>query len=223
MSADNSPHDPDLARDDDPIATETRAAGGSPPPVGRLVFGALLVLLGLLWLLDATAVVELRWAVVLPAALTVVGVATLVSARRGTHGGLVTAGIVLTILVLLTAVTPFRLPSGGIGDRDERPTTAASAAADQSLLVGSLTVDLRDVDDFADGATVTASIGIGELVVRLPDGVGAEVEAGTGIGEVDVIGRTQGGIGVSLTEAVEGEPTIVLELSAGIGRVEVVQ
>ena len=215
MTPESEPRESSIAADD--------SASQAGLPVGRLMIGALLVLLGVLWLLDATGVTELRWPVVLPAALTVVGLAMLVSARRGAHGGLLTAGIVLTVLVLLTAVTPFRVPSGGIGERVERPTTAAQAEQDQSLLVGSLTLDLRDVEDFAEGATVTASIGIGELVVRLPEDIGAEIDAGVGIGEVDVVGGTQSGLGVSVTESVAGEPSIVLELSAGIGQVEVGQ
>lgn len=193
------------------------------PPIGRLVLGALLALIGVLWLLDVSGVAELRWSVVLPAFLTIVGVALIVNARHGLHGGLLTAGIVLTVLVLLTAVTPFRVPIGGIGERLERPTTLTQVEQERSLLMGSLTVDLRDVEDLPDDTTVTASIGIGELVVRLPEGVGAEVEAATGVGEVDVVRRSQGGLGVSVTETVAGEPTIALELSAGIGRVEVDQ
>ena len=195
----------------------------APLPIGRLALGAMLVVLGALWLLDATGVAELRWSVVLPAALTVVGVAVLASARRGVHGGLLATGIVLTVLVLLTATTPFRVPVGGIGDRVERPTTVAQAQEERSLLMGSLTVDLRDVEEVGEDLVVGASVGVGELVVRLPDGVGAEVEAATGIGEVDVVGRAQGGLGVSVNESVAGEPTIILELSTGIGRVEVDQ
>ena len=192
-------------------------------PIGRLVLGVLLALLGVLWLLDATGITELRWSVVLPAALVVVGVALMANARRGMHAGLLTAGIVLTALVVLTAVMPFRVPVGGIGERVERPTTVAQAEQGASLLMGSLTIDLRDVEDLADGTTVTGSIGLGELAVRLPEGVGAEVEATTGIGEVDLVGRSQGGLGVSTTESLAGDPTVVLERSAGIGRVEVDQ
>jgi hypothetical protein len=192
-------------------------------PIGRLVLGGLLVLVGVLWLLDATGVTDLRWQVVLPAALTIVGVALMVSARRGAHGGLLAAGIVLSVLVLLTSLTPFTVPVGGVGDRVERPATAAQAEQDQSLAIGSFRLDLRDVEDFADGDTVTASLGIGELVVRLPDGVGAEIEASAGIGEVTVVDRSRGGFGVSLTERAAGSPTIVLEVSVGIGRVEVIQ
>ncbi len=200
------------------------AAQTAPPtglPLGRLVLGALLVLLGVLWLLDAAGIAELRWRVVLPAVLTVIGVALLASARRGAHGGLVAAGIILTVLVLLSAATPAPLPIGGVGDVVERPATVADAEQEHSLAVGSLTVDLRDLEVTDAAVTVSASVGIGELVVRLPAEAGAVVEASAGIGEVTALDRTQGGLGVSLSEQLTGEPMLELELSVGIGRVEV--
>jgi hypothetical protein len=189
-------------------------------PLGRLVAGAGLILVGVLWLIDAAGVVDLRWQVVLPALLTLVGVALLVTARRGAHGGLIAAGIVLGVLVVSSAL-PMAGAMDGVGDRAEQPEDAAAAEAGYDLGMGSLRVDLTDVADFEDDVTIPVSVGIGEVVVVLPDDVGATVEASVGIGEVSVLGRSRGGVGVSVEEEVEGTPTVVLEVSAGIGRVEV--
>jgi hypothetical protein len=189
-------------------------------PVGRLVAGAGLILVGVLWLIDAAGVVDLRWQVVLPALLTLVGVALLATARRGAHGGLIAAGVVLGLLVMSSA-TPVTGLVDGVGERAERPDDAATAEAGYDLGMGSLRVDLSEIDDLEDGATIPVSVGIGEVVVTLPEGVGAEVEASVGIGEVTVLGRSRGGFGVSVEEEIAGTPSIVLEVSAGIGRVEV--
>lgn len=191
------------------------------PPVGRLVAGAVLVLVGVLWLLDALALLALAWEVVLPAVLALVGVALLATARRGAPGGLVGTGIALTVLVLIASATPLSGMTAGIGERDERPTSAAEAEEGYELGMGELRVDLSEVDDFADGATVGVSVGMGEVHVTLPDGVGAEVEASAGMGEVTVRDRAEGGIGVAMTEELAGQPTIVLEASVGLGDVEV--
>lgn len=209
-----------------PEPPDARREPKATPPglsLGRMVLGAILILLGVLWLLDAAGVTELRWRVVLPAALTVVGVALVASARRGAHGGLVTVGIILSVLLMLSAATPLAGPADGMGERVERPTDVVAVEREQSLGIGSLTVDLRAVEDLPDGATVTASVGIGELVVRLPEGVGARVEANTGIGDVTVLGRSRSGFGVSVSDEISGEPEIVLDLSVGIGKVEVRQ
>ena len=189
-------------------------------PVGRLVAGAGLILVGVLWLIDAAGVVDLRWQVVLPALLTLVGVSLLATARRGAHGGLIAAGIILGLLVLSSA-TPMAGVMDGVGERAERPGDTVAAEAGYDLGMGSLRVDLTEIADLEDGATIPVSVGIGEAVVVLPEGVGAEVEGSVGIGEVTVLGRSRGGLGVSVEEEIDGTPTIVLEVSAGIGRVEV--
>ena len=203
-------------------------SAGSPPegsdgerlPLDRLLTGLALVLIGGLWLVDAAELAEVRWQAVLPALLALVGVALLATARRESHGGLIAAGIVLGVLVLLTA-DPMAAVVAGVGERAEQPVDAATAEEGFELGVGSLEVDLRGLDDLEEGLTVPVSVGIGEVVVVLPEAVGAEVEASVGIGETLVLGRSQGGLGVSATETIEGEPVLVLEASAGIGRVEV--
>ena len=195
--------------------------GRSSVPLGRMVAGVALILVGVLWLVDAAGIVDLRWQLVLAAGLTGVGVATLVTARRGApHGGLIAAGIVLGVLVLSTA-TPMAGMVDGVGERDERPDDVVTAEAGYELGMGSLRVDLTEVDGFSDGDVVPVSVGIGEVVVVLPEGVGARVDASTGIGEVVVLGRSQGGLGVSVEEEIAGDPVIELDVSAGIGRVEV--
>lgn len=205
-------------RDTVPRAPEPPPAPGLP--TGRLVLGALLVVLGVLWLLDAIGV-GVGWQVMLPAALTVVGVALLATARRPPHGGLVAAGIVLSILVVASSLVPAVTPFAGIGDRVERPSSVAELDAGYSLAMGTLTVDLRGIDLPRGGAEVSASVGMGELVVRLPEGIGAEVRASAGAGEVTILGQSNSGVGVSVTEEVPGSPAVVLDVSVGMGSVEV--
>lgn len=208
-----------------PPVDPARPTAGTPPPsgtpTGRLVLGGLLVLVGILWLVEATGAVELRWPVVLPAALTAVGLSLVATARRGAHGGLVAAGIVLTLLVVGSSFTAASVPLAGIGDRVERPTTLPEPGTAYELAMGTLTIDLRDVAVPPAGGAVTASVGMGELVVRLPEGVGAEVRASAGAGEVVVMGASQDGIGVSVAEQVEGRRTVVLDLAVGMGKVVV--
>lgn len=189
----------------------------APPGNGRLVVGLLLVAGGVLWLLDAIGVFDMRWRYVFPVALVVVGLALLISAPRGAHGGLIALGIVLSVLVLVGGVLPGVSPVAGVGDRDVRPVTAAEAE-NIGLAIGSLTIDLRDLEE---DATVRAGVGMGELIVRVPAGMGLEIRAGAGMGEVVLFGRSESGVAISSTETVEGRPGVVLDLSVGMGKVEV--
>ena len=201
-----------------PTTTDTSRAR---PSITRITVGAVLLLIGVMWLFDATGLIELRWRAVFAAALTVIGVSLLATARREPHGGVIATGVVLGVLLLASAATPLTVVTGAVGERQERPVTLAETGADYELGVGSLVVDLRQVEEFPAGARISASVGIGEVVVRLPDDVGAEVQMGVGIGEATVLGESQGGFGVSVSDEIEGAPTVVLELSAGIGHVEV--
>lgn len=194
-------------------------------PLGRLVLGLLLVALGLGWLLSALGV-ALPWRTILSAALIGVGVVLVVSARWGAPGGLVGVGIALTLLLALgTSFDPIgRVPlAGGVGERVERPASAAELAEAYELGTGSLTVDLRRFD-LSEGTTeVTASVGVGELRVLVPEQVTVEVKAEAGIGEVRAFSETRDGIGVELDQRFEGsaEAGVVLDLSVGIGQIEV--
>jgi hypothetical protein len=203
----------------DETITRHESAELEPAPTGngRLVVGLLLVAGGVLWLLDAIGLFDMQWRYVFPVALVVVGLALLITAARGAHGGLIALGIVLSVLVVVGGVFPGVSPVAGVGDREVRPVTA-SEAENIGLAVGSLTIDLRDLEE---DATVRAGVGMGELLVRVPTGMGLEIRASAGMGEVVVFGRSESGVGISTTETVEGRPAVVLDLSVGMGKVEV--
>ena len=86
-------------------------------------------------------------------------------------------------------------------------------------------VDLSDLPAPAgpEPAIVRARVGIGQLVVIVPDGVAVRVEGKAGLGNVKVLEREEGGIDVDLVvEPPAGaEPTLDLRLSVGIGEVSV--
>jgi hypothetical protein len=163
-----------------------------------------------------------------PLALIVVGVALLGSGAYGrSSGGLVTLGVVLTAVLVVTTIV--RVPlTGGVGDRTERPQTFGDRAFE--LGVGNLTVDLSELAWEAgtdpDRGTIEAHVGIGQLVVVAPDAGSVpcvSVEAEAGLGQVAVFGAERGGVGPSYrTEAVCASlPALHLELSVGLGQVEV--
>jgi hypothetical protein len=211
-----------MSRPDVDPRTAGRANRASP---GKVVVGVLLVLVGLAWLIDSVGLVRVPWQTVLPAALLVVGIALLVTVRRPTAGGLVGLGIVLSVLVLITSGLTFPLSGSvtGAGDVQQRPTSVEAAEEGFALAVGSLTVDLRDLPLREGEITVEAGVGIGELIVLVPADVTVEVRARSGMGEVRVDDRSQGGVGTEVRERLEGDgpATILLDVSVGMGKVEV--
>ena len=199
-----------------------------PPPepvtpwAGRLVLGLVLVLFGVGWLLESLDV-DVPWDVVFPAALIGIGMMLVFSARSGTgQVGLIVAGIVVTILLVLgTAIdVPF---GGGVGDRSVHPT-GARVEREYERGIGTLTLDLTDLDFDAIEVPfdLRARVGIGDLVIIVPEGAAVAVEAHAGLGSVRVDGVEEAGIDAELSVPAPGAaPSIRLEASVGIGEVRV--
>jgi predicted membrane protein len=191
----------------------------TPVRLGRIVAGSLLVVIGVLWFIDAFGNVDLPWRIVLPCALMIVGTALVYGSRTGHHGGLITFGVFLTIAVVLSSAidvlvdVPF---SGGVGDESLTPT--GLAATEYHWAIGSMKVDFTQADFPTERIGVT--VGIGELVVTVPEGVAVDVHARAGLGQVVVFGHEVSGVSPEDTLS-EAGATLHLDVRVGLGRVEV--
>lgn len=191
----------------------------------QIVAGAVMVLVGLMWLLERTGSIDISITAVLGLATMVIGISLMVIARDGSHGGLVVLGTVLALLALLTAAAPFEGFQGGVGDRVVEIGSIDEIRPDYNLAMGKLTIDLRDVTDLEAGATLAASVGMGELIVRVPTDIELRVEARVGAGELEILGRETDGVGIDEsfeTTGFDAAPAgLTLDLQAFTGRVEV--
>ena len=208
-----------------PPAAPTPPVPVPPPRTGRLVAGILLVLLGTGWLLEVLGVTEFPWDILLPVALILVWVALLVVAKRGgSQGGLITTGIVLTVLLLLGTAIDFPL-GGGIGERNERPTSVETLSPEYRLGIGRLTLDLTGISDLgasADAApSVHARLGVGQLLVIVPDGMLLSVTGRAGLGNVRIFDEQDSGFDAEGVFAPRGGVDLELTVSVGLGDVEV--
>lgn len=194
-----------------------------PIPSGRLLLGVVVLAGGVLWMLGTLDVFEVSVWVVLSIALIVVGLALLAGSRTGAHGGLVTLGVVLVVLLGVGSSFDANL-RGGIGDRSFSPTSVTQLKREYRLGIGQLTLDLTNLS-FSPGVyRIEATVGIGQLAVRLPQ-AGGSIHATAGVGDVDIAGRTDSGFNavVDVTpaggRACSETPCVHLELSVGIGQV----
>jgi hypothetical protein len=207
-----------------PPTRPTVPADRHGPAAATVLVGALLVLVGVGWLLDATGV-EVPWRAVLPAALIAVGLACVAGAFRGRQNALMVVGIALTVVLSGAAAADWDLEvplGGGVGDRTERPTLPAELTG-YELGVGNLVVDLRQLQVPPGTTTVEARVGIGELAVELPQGVSVAVVARSGLGQVQVLGEEEGGFGsrIDTTSDAGGDRRLELDLRVGLGQVRV--
>lgn len=189
--------------------------------LGRIVAGAILVMIGIAWLIEAANWGDVPWRGLLAGALMVVGVVLMIGARSGSHGGLLAFGMVLAVVMAMSGAIEVLadIPlNAGIGEERHRPV--AQVDDEYRWGIGSMTVDLRGAADL-DGHTIAASVAIGELIVILPDDVAVSVTATSGIGEVRVLDERSAGLGADLELTEQGDGRLVLHLEVAIGKVEV--
>ena len=195
------------------------------PAVAQVIGGGVLVLIGSLWLLERTGTIDLSVTAVLGLATMLVGVSLMLLANRDPHGGLIVFGTILAVVTLVTAIAPFEGFQGGLGDRTHVVSSVGDIQSDYNVAAGTLTIDLREIGDWQPATPLTASVGMGELVIRLPDSVEVEVAARVGAGEVEILGRGVDGVMIDESYRTPGfEPGsegLVLELDVFAGRVEV--
>ena len=195
---------------------------------GNVVFGILLIGIGVVWLFSTLDVFDFSWRAILSGVLIVVGLALVVGATQGAHGGLITVGVILSVILALasTAEGVLDVPlSGGIGDRTYQPVSSAALDSPYRLAIGDLTVDLRNTQ-LAEGTTeIEASVAIGQLTIEVPAGVVVEVQGEVGAGRL-LVGSTEfSGTGVDqiVTDPGFSDATRRLRLvvRVGLGNVEV--
>jgi predicted membrane protein len=101
----------------------------------------------------------------------------------------------------------------------------ASVGSKYQQGIGNLDVDLQDVQ-FPPGQThVKATLGVGDLVIRVPENVTVKVDARAAAGEVNLFGRSTDGTSVHETSFDSARPRLarilVLDARVGLGQVEV--
>jgi predicted membrane protein len=92
--------------------------------------------------------------------------------------------------------------------------------------VGSIRLDLTDVDFSEQLVRTKVSAGVGNVQVIVPRNADVSVDARSGIGELDVLGQQESGTSVSRSvvdhgTAGDGSIDLTLDLDVSIGRVEV--
>lgn len=185
----------------------------------RVALGAILLGGGALWLLSSAGVLDLSYQTWIGILLIAIGLA--IAFTPGHHGLLTLIGI-LVILAGLPALVVGDLVTGDVGDAIEAPATPADIDTFEHG-IGKLTVDLTTPGLEGEDLEIDAKLGIGDLLVLVPEDADVTVDAHVGAGNIDALGRQENGLDVDLDEEFPGlgEREIALELEVGIGNIRV--
>ena len=209
-----------------PVMTEHR--GYRPPPPnprkrGPLLFWFTLVLtalsVGVLGILDLTGL-DVTPSAYPATALGVTALMLLVGAFYGRAGGLILIGLVLAVATAGTTVAE-RVE---VGDVERIPQRVADIDYTYAYDAADLEINLSRVTDpeNLDGRTLDIDIGIGEVIVTVPDNVDVIAETTLdGFGTTRLFNRQQDGSQSATYDGGEDVPTLTVIIRAGIGELTV--
>ncbi len=210
-----------------------------PPPakeketsyLGRVTLGGGVLALGVLGLLDAVVPgfhpLPRHYLALLVA---VIGIGLVIGAWFGRTGGLAVLGVLVIPFLLLSPLADLVDGDSSIGRGSfetvhsyHRITSVEYIRSEYELVIGTLEIDLREVDFAGRTVETEMEVGIGEVLVYLPEDVSAVVYGEVGIGSLSVNDRTRGGFGVHSRHTLAGhDGELRIRANAGIGQIRVV-
>lgn len=201
-----------------PLSAEELAARRRRKMVFPGVMGGLLIWAGVAFLTGVSVQTGLA------VALCIVGLGFVLGAFVGGSKLLVVPAVLLTAALILSTVLDLPM-SGPVGERTWVPETV-DELQHYEMSIGEGTLDLTELE-VPDGETVEvrASVGVGHLLVIVPDDVGLSVYGEASLGDVKIFGRSDSGWGPSTSRSFDldrFDEVIGLELEVGVGQVEVV-
>ena len=152
---------------------------------GSLTVAALLVYAGAAVMLDRLDAVEMDIGVFFAIALAITGVGLFLSSFARPARGLILLGVMLSAPLLLFAGAD--VPWGtGIGEVRVSVADTEELADEYRHGVGRLVVDLRNLDPGRTDHSVDMSLGVGEMLVYVPDNISTTADISVGAGNIRV-------------------------------------
>lgn len=207
-----------------------RALGGSADgdparTLGRIAIAALIGVAVAGAAVGVGLAAALGGGVVIASLAIVAGLALIGTAFVGGARWLIVPALALVLPLGIVSAAGIDL-DGGIGDRDYRPATLSQVRDHYDLGIGSLVVDLRDVDLPAGRTDLNVDVGLGEAVLYVPSDACVTSDVQVGVGGSDVLDRENDGVDVDYVDHAtppEGRPELHVDANVGMGVIEVVR
>ena len=165
------------------VSSAKRRRGRSP--FGSLTVAALFVYAGAAVMLDRLDAVDMDIGVFFAIALAITGTGLLASAFAVPARGLIFLGVLLCAPALLLAGADVRWGTG-VGEVRVSVTDTEDLADEYRHGVGQMVVDLRHLDPDRTDHSVELSLGVGEMLVYVPDNIFTTADLSVGAGNIRV-------------------------------------
>lgn len=206
--------------------------GQALPPVrphrvlSRLVVSLAVFAVGVVALVDVAGA-HVPASVYFGVPLTVVGAGLVLGAWYGRARGLIAFGIVLGLLLAMTAAVETWGPNSPSRSVNWRPASVTQLATNYEINVGNAVLDLSGVEFTGQTTSVRVHVSVGNLHVLLPPTVDVEVHSRVHVGNSTVLGQEWNGIdqdGHTVTDEGADGPgggKLTIDASVNMGNLEV--
>lgn len=199
--------------------------GGAGRMVARLALGVALLIAAGFVAVGAFWASALGGGAVIAGLIVVIGVLLLLSAFRGGRARwLAVPALVLAVPVGIVSAADIKL-DGGYGEREFRPTTPAQLAPSYRLGAGAMQIDMRAMKFPPGERRLNVGMGMGQVVLVVPEDVCVTADARVGAGYVNVLDRENGGVDVDLRDdrpSTAAAPRLRVSADMGMGALLVV-
>jgi hypothetical protein len=164
--------------------------------------------------------------VVIAILAVVAGLALIGTAFVGGARWLIVPALALVLPLGIVSAAGIDL-DGGVGDRNYHPATLTQLRDQYEVGIGSVTVDLTDLELPANQTTdLKVDVGLGEAVLYVPSNACVSSDVQIGVGASDVFDRDNDGVDVNYVEdgpAPAGRPKLHVDADVGVGVIEIVR
>ena len=198
--------------------------------LGWMTLGVALLAVGLAALLDQWTSIDMTVGRYLALVLLVLGGGLIVGAWLGRARWLIVLAILLLPFVLAASLISVPL-TGGTGDHSFVPASVGEIQPTYRLAAGQLRIDLSNTDLGGQSVPIVATVGVGRLVVVVPNDVTVVINAKMGAGLIEVssdpfspLDRQVDGVNVRLDQtyaSTSAAGAVTLDLGAGYGVINV--
>ena len=183
----------------------------------RIAIGIVLLALAVGGFTAAAAGSALGGGIAIAGLIVACGVGLVGGAFRGGARWLIAPAIVLALPLAAVAATDLDV-RGTWGDRTFRPATTADLDRGYEMGLGSMIVDVRDLELPPGRTDLPLEIGMGEIQVLVPEDMCVTTEATIGVGAIDTGDGEQGGIDLDVSDSIPVSPgTRQLHVIADVG------
>jgi phage shock protein PspC (stress-responsive transcriptional regulator) len=185
----------------------------------RIAIGVVLLALAVGGFAAAAAGSAVGGGIVISGLIIACGIGLVGGAFRGGSRWLIVPGIVLALPLAAVAAADLDV-RGTWGDRTFRPATVAELGDGYEMGVGSMKVDLRDLDLPPGRTDLPLEIGVGEIQVLVPEDMCVTTDAEISLGAVDTGDGEEGGVDVDVHDRRAPDPGVRyvhLDVDLGVG------